>query len=89
MNSARFTRSAIDCHPRSGFKVIKELKLQRIHFGLCFTLEMRAKILAAAVLSYNLLKGKSKTSSKNHKDLPCGPAEVTAMVNEEFEDIRD
>jgi hypothetical protein len=36
MNSARFARCAVDCRPRSGYAVDKELTLLRIHFGFYF-----------------------------------------------------
>jgi hypothetical protein len=36
MNSARFARFAVDCRPRYGWAVDKELTLLRIHFGFYF-----------------------------------------------------
>jgi hypothetical protein len=44
MNSARFARCAVDCRPRSGWAVDKELTLLRIHSGFFFTIDEERKM---------------------------------------------
>lgn len=50
MNSARFARFAVECRPRSGWAVDKELCSLESTLDSVLIVEMRAKILAVARL---------------------------------------
>jgi hypothetical protein len=60
MNSARFARFAVDCRPRYGFGVIKELMLLRIHLDSVLTIDEETQQGVSLYLKDNWLKENRK-----------------------------